>query len=208
MLGIQNYCGQFFSPYIISELLILLSAFTQRTILLEFGMWDDATGTATVAPPSAGTASAAPTEAGSTDAVANAADDSGAMIKAESSMAPSVRCRCWSCRGRWTLTASWTLVLLAGVRGGLLRRLGRRERTTCARWKRESTKANRSRPTTRRRMPPPRSRCQVCGCVSVPVSARVFVGGGAPVRHATAGSLSLVRAGYGIPVCSDRIQPS
>ena len=41
VLGIQNYCGQFFSPNIVSELLILMCVFTQRSVLREFGMWDD-----------------------------------------------------------------------------------------------------------------------------------------------------------------------
>jgi hypothetical protein len=55
VLGIQNYCGQFFSPYIVSELLILMSAFTQRTVLIEFGLWEPA---ATPTPAAAAAAAA------------------------------------------------------------------------------------------------------------------------------------------------------
>ena len=71
VIGIQDYCGAFFSPNIFSELLILLAAFTQRTVLREFGLWDTVE--------SAGEAAADPAAGGGSGAGAGAAAEPRAL---------------------------------------------------------------------------------------------------------------------------------
>ena len=90
ILGIQNYCGQFFSPYIISELLILLSTFTQRTVLIEFGMWNDAVAT-TDDKPSDGAAAVEPGQAA--NPALDPAPSSSVIVLADPSTAQSVCAR-------------------------------------------------------------------------------------------------------------------